>query len=162
MTINICHTLERFERLRTGEPWLIKPGGNWRFQIMSRKRDIRNQHELNPTKQQLCNGRIAIHLHNMSQEFLSIIPLHKNYDYPEYLPVISWLWVQMDTYIVILDDFSMPFINGNCCNTLFIQIRKIKILTKACPSFIPMLNHSFSPYRSLNVMLVYQLGSADD
>ena len=58
---------------------------------MSRKRDIRNQHGLNPTKQQLCNGRIAIHLHNMSQEFLSIIPLHKNYDYPEYLPVISGL-----------------------------------------------------------------------
>ena len=98
---------------------------------MSRKRDIRNQHGLNPTKQQLCNGRIAIHLHNMSQEFLSIIPLHKNYDYPEYLPVISGLQVQMSTYIVILDNFSVPFINGNCCNTLFIQIRKVKILTKA-------------------------------
>ena len=58
---------------------------------MSRKRDIRNQHGLNPTKQQLCNVRIAIHLHNTSQEFLSIIPLHKNYGYPEYLSVISGL-----------------------------------------------------------------------
>ena len=56
---------------------------------MSRKRDIRNQHGLNPTKQQPCNDRIAIHLHNMSQEFLSIILPHKNYDYPEYLSVIS-------------------------------------------------------------------------
>ena len=89
---------------------------------MSRKRDIRNQHGLNPTKQQPCNDRIAIHLHNMSQEFLSIILPHKNYDYPEYLSVISGLYVQMSTYIVILNDFSMPFINGNCCNTLFVQI----------------------------------------
>ena len=130
MTINICHTLERFERIRgvlISQPCEFKSG----FQIMPRKRDNRNQHGLNPTKQQLYNDHIAIHLHNMNPEFSSIILLHKSYDFPEYLSVISWLWIQNSTYIVILYNFSVPFINRNCGNTLFIQIWKIKILTKA-------------------------------
>ena len=45
-------------------------------------------HGLYPTRQQLCNDHIAIHPHNKNLLIWSIIPHHKNYDFPKKIEII--------------------------------------------------------------------------